>query len=258
MEKLSVIIITFNEEKNIAATLDAAWKVADEILVADSGSTDLTKNICIQKKATFFFQSWLGYGGQRNAAVAKAANEYILVVDADEVLDDIAVEAILALKSTGFTEKIYALQRRNSYYGKFIRYGMESADIKARLYHRDSAYWSDKLVHEDLEYASTLQAYKLPGYLMHYTYRTIAEHVQKTDKYTSLAASDYFRRGKSKPGFIKLMLSPAFTFINAFIFKVGFLDGWHGWILAKMHAHAVFLKYAKLRMLYFQEKQKPL
>ena len=111
-------------------------------------------------------------------------------------------------------------------------------------------------MHEDLEYPATIQAYKLPGYLLHYTYRSVSEHVQKTDKYTSLAASDYFRRGKSNPGIIKLVLSPAFTFVNAWIFKVGFLDGWHGLILAKMHAHAVFLKYAKLRMLYFQEKQK--
>lgn len=255
MDKLSTIIITYNEEQNIAATLDAAWKVSDEIIVMDSGSEDKTKDICIEKGVTFFTQKWLGFGEQRNLAAAKVKNPYILVLDADEVLSRELMESILLLKKNGFTEKVYSLKRLNFYYGKFIHYGMENPDVKPRLYHKDFATWNNKLVHEGLEFGH-LKATKLRGYLFHYTYRTISEHLIKADKYTSLAAEGYFNSGKKKPGFVKLFLSPAFTFIKAFIFKRGFLDGWHGWILAKMHANGVLIKYAKLRMMYQQKPVK--
>lgn len=255
MESISVIIITFNEEKNIGPTLDVAWQVADEIIVADSGSTDRTKEICLKKNVHFLVQSWLGFGEQRNAAVNKAVHDHILVLDADEVLDGELIKSIRELKQKGFSEKIYSLQRRNSYYGKFTLHGMESSDIKPRLYHKDFAKWNNKLVHEDLEYPVNYKAFKLKGYLLHYTYRNISEHIAKTDKYTSLAAQEYYVQGKKEPGFVKLVLSPAFTFANAYIIRGGFLDGWHGWILAKLHANAVLQKYAKLKMIYYQKRK---
>jgi glycosyltransferase involved in cell wall biosynthesis len=253
MEKLSAIIITFNEEQNIAATLDAAWKVADEIIVVDSGSTDKTKDICIEKGATFITQKWLGFGRQRNFAVTQAANDYILVLDADEVLDDRLIKSILQIKKEGYTEQIYLLRRLNFYYGKCIRYGMENPDIKARLYDKSFAKWNDKLVHEDLEYRATLKAVKLKGYLLHYTNKTISEHIIKADRYSNLASLDYFERRKRNPGIIKLVINPAFTFIKAYFLKAGFLDGWYGLILAKLHAGISFQKYAKLKILYYQD-----
>ncbi len=254
MENISVIIITFNEERNIAATLDAASKVATEIIVADSGSTDKTKEICLEKNIQFFYQPWLGYGEQRNAAVSKATNDYILVLDADEVLDDVLIDCIRKLQQNGFAEKIYSLHRRNFYFGKFMLHGMERADIKPRLYHKNFAKWNNKLVHEALEYVAGLKVTKLKGYLLHYTYRAISEYTAKTDKYTSLGAQEYYLQGKSEPGFLKLVLSPAFTFMNAYFIKAGFLDGWHGWILAKLQANAVLQKYAKLKMIYKQKR----
>jgi glycosyltransferase involved in cell wall biosynthesis len=250
MEKLTTIIITFNEERNIGGTIDAALKVSDEIIVMDSGSTDGTKDICLQKAVSFFQQEWPGYGAQRNHAVSEANNKYILVLDADEVLSESLISSILLLKQEGFKKKVYRLKRLNYYYGKFIRHGMENPDLKARLYHKDFASWDSKPVHEDLQFSADIKPKTLDGFLCHYTYRTISEHVLKADKYTSLAARDLFDRGKKRPGFIKLIGSPAFTFFNAFILKAGFLDGWHGWILAKMHANGALLKYAKLRMIY--------
>ena len=255
MEKISVIIITFNEAHNIGATLDAAGRVADEIIIADSGSTDGTMEICLSKGVTFIYQQWLGFGAQRNFAVNKASHSYILVLDADEVMDDELISNVLRLKDSGFEEKIYAVQRRNFYYGRSILHGMEQADIKPRLYHKDFAKWNNKLVHEALEFSSELKACRLKGYLLHYTYRDISAHIIKTDKYTTLSAQEYFNKGKSEPGFVKLVLSPAFTFINAYFIKAGFLDGWHGWILAKMHANAVLQKYAKLKLLYRENKK---
>jgi len=250
MDKISTIIITYNEEHNIADALDAALKVADEIIVVDSGSTDRTKEICLEKGVTFITQEWLGFGKQRNFAASLAVNDYILALDADEVLDDILIESINKVKREGFTEQIYLLNRLNFYYVKFVRHGMENMDLKARLYHKSFAKWNNKSVHEDLEYSNIFKTILLKGHLLHYAYEDISAHILKADKYTTLAAQDYFEKGRRKPGFVKLFLSPLFTFIKAFILKGGFLDGWHGFILAKFHANGALLKYAKLRMMY--------
>ena len=131
---------------------------------------------------------------------------------------------------------------------------MENPDIKARLYHRSFAKWNDKLVHEDLEFRSYLKTVRLKGYLLHYTYKSVSEHFIKMDRYSSLSAEEYFRTGKKNPGFAKLMLSPAFTFIKAFILRRGFRDGWRGWLLAILHANTTLQKYAKLKMIYLHEK----
>ncbi|MDO9376417.1 MAG: glycosyltransferase family 2 protein [Ferruginibacter sp.] len=257
MEKISVIIITKNEERNIAATLDAAWKVADEIIVADSGSVDQTEAICLAKNVQFIKQPWLGFGAQRNAAVLKAANDHILVLDADEVLDNLAIESLLALKATGFQAKVFALKRVNFYFGKFMKHGLEAPELKARLYHRDAARWDDKLVHESLSFDTKLEVGRIDGLLLHYTYRTLEEYLLKSDQYSTLSAQTYFKAGKQDPGIVKLALSPCFTFINAYFLKAGFLDGWHGWIMAKMQASYVLQKYAKLKLLYAAAKERP-
>jgi glycosyltransferase involved in cell wall biosynthesis len=255
MEQLSVIIITFNEEDNVSNTIDAAWKVADEIIIVDSGSTDRTEEICKIKGTMFIHQSWLGYGAQRNFAVGKSNANYILVLDADEIMDDELIKNIVELKETGFSEKIYSLRRRNSYYGKFIRHGVDKLEVKPRLYHKDFAKWDNKLVHENLQFSAGVQVGMLKGYLLHYTYKNISEHIAKMNRYSTLSAQEYYTNNKPEPGFIKLVLSPAFTFINAYIFKGGFLDGWHGWLLAKFQAKGVLLKYAKLKMLYRDNKK---
>ena len=132
---------------------------------------------------------------------------------------------------------------------------MEGAEIKPRLYDKQIAKWNNKLVHEELEFAANIKVIKLNGYLLHYTYRTMAEYMIKADKYTSLSAAQYYQQGKPSPGIIKLVVSPAFTFVNAFIIKAGFLDGWHGFILAKLQAHYVLCKYAKLKMIYYEKRK---
>jgi glycosyltransferase involved in cell wall biosynthesis len=255
MEKISVVIITFNEEANIGRTIDAAWKVADEIIIADSGSTDNTREVSITKGATFIHQPWLGFGAQRNFAVSKSAFSFILVLDADEVLDEDLIHSIHLVKEQGLPEKVYALQRRNSYYGRFIRHGIDKLEIKPRLYHKHFAKWDNKLVHENLEIATGVKAAMLKGYLLHYTYKSISDHMLKMNMYTSLSAQEYYNNGRQEPGFIKLVLSPAFTFFNAYIIKGGFLDGWHGLLLARFRANGVFQKYAKLKMIYDEKRR---
>jgi glycosyltransferase involved in cell wall biosynthesis len=256
MDKLSTIIITYNEEQKIAATIDAAWKVSDEIIVVDSGSTDRTKEICIEKGVTFITQEWLGFGKQRNLAVTKASNDYILALDADEVLDERLIGSIIQVKKRGFSQQLYSFKRLNSYYGKFIKHGMGNPDIKLRLYHKSFAKWNNKLVHEDLEFRSSLKIIQLKGYLLHYTTGSISDHIIKANRYNDLGALQYFNQGKKASGITKLILNPTFIFIKSYFFKAGFLDGWHGFILAKLHAGIAFQKYAKLKILYYEAKIK--
>jgi glycosyltransferase involved in cell wall biosynthesis len=255
MQKISAVIISFNEEKRIATCLASLQGVADEVLVMDAFSTDNTVGICRQFGAKVYQQAWAGFGKQKNDAVAKASYDMILSLDADEVITDELARSIIHLKKQACINNLYRVKRLNNYYGKFIRHGMENPDIKPRLYNRRFAKWNQSLVHEALEYEGNA-APLLSGWLHHFTYNSIAEHQQKADKYTSLAAEDYFKKGKPVPGFIKLVASPAFTFCKAYLLRAGFLDGWHGWIVAKMHANGVLLKYSKLKMMYYNQKNK--
>ncbi len=250
MKSLTVIIITFNEERHIAATLRAAAAVADEIIVVDSGSTDATKTICEQQGVRFLERSWTGYGDQRNFAVSHAGHDFILALDADEVLGEELIQTILREKQAGFAAGIYQLDRLNNYYGKFLRHGIGYPDHITRLYNKHTAKWNNRNVHESLEYQTGIKPQLLKGKLLHYTTDNISDHIVKSDKYSTLSAQHYFEKGKPEPGFLKLVLSPAFRFFKGYILKAGFLDGWHGYILAKMHAKVVFDKYAKLKMLY--------
>jgi glycosyltransferase involved in cell wall biosynthesis len=247
---ISVIIITFNEEKYIGQTIAAAAKIADEIIVADSGSTDQTRAICEAAGVRFLERSWTGYGDQRNHAASLATHDIILALDADEVLSEALIEAILAEKQKNFPSIVYTLDRLNNYYGKFVYHGIGYPDHITRLYDKHKAQWNNRAVHETLEYGSTLKPALLKGKLLHYTTDSISDHIIKSDRYSSLSAQHYFEKGKREPGFIKLVISPAIRFFKGYILKAGFLDGWQGYILAKMHAKVVFDKYAKLKMLY--------
>ncbi len=254
MKSLTVILISLNEEKHIAKTLEAAKKVADEIIVADSGSTDGTRNICEQYAVHFLSRSWTGFGDQRNFAVSQASHDFILALDADEVLSDELISIIQEEKNKGFTADVFDLDRLNNYYGKFVQHGIGYPDHITRLYNKHKAQWNNRAVHEYLEYDRSIQPKLLKGKLLHYTTDSISDHIIKSDRYSSLSAQHYFEKGKPEPGFLKLVMSPAFRFFKSYILKMGFLDGWHGYILAKMHAKVVFDKYAKLKMLYRQKK----
>lgn len=250
MKPVTVIIISFNEERHIAATLQAAARVADEIIVVDSGSTDATKSICEQQGVRFLERAWTGYGDQRNFAVSNASHDMILALDADEVLSEELIQAMLAEKQAGFTAEVYNLDRLNNYYGKFVHHGIGYPDHITRAYNKHKARWNNRAVHEFLEYDAGIKPTLLKGKLLHYTTNSISDHIIKSDRYSSLSAQHYFEKEKAEPGFLKLVLSPAFRFFKGYILKAGFLDGWHGYILAKMHAKVVFDKYAKLKMLY--------
>jgi glycosyltransferase involved in cell wall biosynthesis len=244
MDRISAVVITKNEARNVERCLRSLAPVADEIVVVDDLSTDGTPALCEQLGARVVEQAWLGFGPQKNFANGLARHPWILSVDADEALDPALQRAVLAAKTAGLAGA-YEVCRLNWYYGRFIRHGLEYPDRKVRLFPKDRASWDDSLVHEGLRLPEALPVTRLGGHLLHYTYARLEEHVAKANRYTSLAAEEAARRGAS-PSLARMFGSPLAVLVKAYLLRRGFLDGLHGMVLAALHAHAAFLKHAKL------------
>lgn len=244
MDRISAVVITKNEARNVERCLASLAPVVDEILVVDDGSTDGTPALCERLGARVVQQAWLGFGPQKNLANRLAAHEWILSIDADEALDTALAAALARAKAEGL-RGVYEVSRLNWYYGKFIRHGLEHPDRKIRLFPRSGASWDASLVHEQLVLSAPSPVTRLDGHLLHYTYARLEDHVAKASRYTTLAAEDAFRRGK-RPSLAGLLLSPLAVFMKAYLLRLGFLDGLHGLVLAALHANATFVKKAKL------------
>ena len=190
MDKLSVVIITYNEERNIRPCLEAALKVADEVLVVDSFSTDCTLNICEELGVRFIQHEWKGYSEQKNFANAAASYDWILSVDADEVLDNTLQQAILEAKTKGFAGA-YQVNRLTFYCGHPIRHCGWYPDIKLRLWNRTQGEW-DGYIHEEVKLPAGTPIARLSGHLNHYSYHSISEHIRQADKFTDMTARAAF------------------------------------------------------------------
>lgn len=253
MIKLSVVIITFNEEKNIGRCLDSVIELADDIVVVDSYSTDKTEEICRSKGVRFFKHPFEGYIESKNYANTKAKHPYILSLDADEALSDELKRSIVAVKKSWNFDG-YSMNRLANYCGKWIRHGGWYPDRKLRLFDRRKGKWDGLLVHETYQLDEKTDLGFLKGDLLHYTYYSIDEHINQANHFSSLSAKEYYLQGK-KSGYLKVFLSPVIKFLRDYFFRLGFLDGYYGFVIAKINAHTTFLKYSKLRMLYLAEKK---
>ena len=251
MHKLSVVIITFNEAKNIARCLQAASRVADEMIVYDSFSTDDTCKIAEQLGAKVFQGKWQGYSASKNLANEKASHDWILSLDADEVLSNDLQQAILKLKSEGL--KTASFKRLTNYCGAWIKHGGWYPDIKLRLFNRQQMQWQG-LIHEELKAldGQIITPILLQGDCLHYSYDSIESHYKQTDKFSTLSAQSLFNKGV-KTTILKLYMAPIFKFIQMYFFKLGILDGYYGFIVCKISAQATFQKYAKLKLLNQQQ-----
>jgi glycosyltransferase involved in cell wall biosynthesis len=219
----------------------------------DSFSTDKTPDICKQFGAKFYQQPWAGYGQQKNDAAAKASNDYILSLDADECLSPTLQKTLIELKK-GNLDGVYRINRLNNFYGYNLRHGNAYPDAAGRLYNRRQVKWSLRKVHEVLDIPASVNVIPIKGDILHKSKDTIQDHIAGINKYSTLSAEVYFENNK-KGALVKLLFSPAFTFISAYIFKLGFLDGYAGFIMAKINAQEVFMKYSKLLIL--QQLNKP-
>ena len=252
MIKLSVVVITFNEEKNIERCLSSVKDVADDIVIVDSYSTDDTERICKTFNVRFFQQKFEGYIEQKNFANSHAKYDHILSLDADEALSSELVESIKLVKKSWKSDG-YTMNRLTNYCGKWIKYGGWYPDKKLRLFDRRKAKWTGQLIHEKIEFAEQIQMLHLKGDLLHFSYYSIAGHVSQANHFTDISAKELFLQG-GRTGCIKLIISPVVKFVKDYVFRFGFLDGYYGYVISRISAQATFLKYSKLKQLHLDEK----
>jgi glycosyltransferase involved in cell wall biosynthesis len=239
MTKITALIITLNEEKHIGACIDSLTGVADEIIVVDSFSTDGTKRIAQIKSARVIEKEFEGFGAQKNMGAENASNDYILSIDADEVLSKELSESILKLKQT-LSEGAYYVNRLNHIGDYPIKTSGWYPDIRTRLYDRRRADWDSKIVHEELIVKDSIVF--LQGDLLHYSYTDYADMKKRTTRYAKLGAEMY--KGKSKLTVIfKLLINPVLKFIKTYFLQLGFTDGYAGWMISRYKARETFLKY---------------
>ena len=247
MEKITAVIITYNEEKNIQKCLDSLKDVADEIVVVDSFSEDKTKEICLKNNVSFYQNIFAGYSEQKNYANSLAKNEYIFSIDADEELSPELKESILLEKEKGFPEKVYEINRLVFYCGKKIQHTDWYPDIKLRLWKKELGEW-EGLLHENVILKNKIKAKLLKGRLYHYTFHTISQHLAQIDKFTEIGAQDAFLK-KKRVNIFMIYIKSEWKFISSYFFRLGFIDGYYGYVICRLSAQATFIKYIKLREL---------
>ena len=278
---LSVVIITFNEETNIARTLQSVQPlVADgngEIIVVDSGSGDRTVEIARSLGAKVFIEEWKGYAAQKNSAIDKATGEWVLSLDADEELDSElqhalkdTLEGLAGISDLGDRTNTHPLTladatadlayrvggtllpdfagvwmpRKNKFLGRWIKHGGFWPDPKLRFFRRTAGRFEDRTVHEDLRVKGTTGRIRY-GALLHHSYPTLSDYIDHMNRYSSLGAEMIVAKGLVRFSFINIVLRPLFTFIYNYFLRLGFLDGREGLLLHLYHAVYVSWKYAK-------------
>ncbi len=251
MNKISAVVITYNEEKNIERCLNSLLQVADEILVLDSYSTDQTEAICKKLNVAFYQRKFDGYGTQKSAAVALAKHDFILSLDADECLDDKLIHEIANAKLSNL-KNLYKLNRITWLVSDWVRHSGWYPDCKIRLWHRDHAEWTKSDLHEVVSpIIKTETIETLDGNILHYSFMSHEDHLSQIENFSNLAAKQYYNQGK-KPNFIDLWIKPMYKFLNIYILKAGFLDGHLGWLISTRSAKGVKRKYEILNQLWKQ------
>jgi glycosyltransferase involved in cell wall biosynthesis len=241
--KITAIVITLNEEANIARALRSlAW--ADEIIVVDSESRDRTVEISRRYTERVIIRQWPGYSAQKNFAAAEAGHDWIFSLDADEEVSADLRRELESLKRVAEPAAAgFEMPRLTFYLGRWIRHSGWYPDYKLRLYDRRRARWVGDYVHEGLAVDGAVT--RLTGNLLHFTVSDASEHHLRIDRYTTLAADQARAQGK-RASIASIIFAPALTFIRSYLFKLGFLDGLQGYFIARFAAHYAFLKNLKL------------
>jgi glycosyltransferase involved in cell wall biosynthesis len=188
--KLSVAIITLNEERNLKITLPTIKNLADEIIIVDSGSIDGTQMVAEDFGAKFIFNRWEGYGNQKNFAVNCCKNEWILLVDADEPISAELFFKINEVINSGSKEKVFAIHRRGFCFGKELKYGMFFRDYQVRLFRKGSGFFNDNAVHEQFITENKINKFAKKYFILHHSYDTMEDYLERFNKYTTQGAID--------------------------------------------------------------------
>jgi glycosyltransferase involved in cell wall biosynthesis len=240
---LSACIITFNEADRIDRCVRAV-AFCDEVIVVDSHSTDATRDIARAAGARVIERDWPGYRSQKQFATDSAQHDWVLCVDADEVVTAELQQEIQALQAGGFGGvQGYSVARLTDYFGAFLKHGNAWPDSKIRLYHRGFARWVGYEVHEKIAVTGSAGSLRAP--LEHYAYRDLNDHLRRVDRYAQLMAEEMHRSGR-RCGVLAIILRPCWRFLRGMLIKRGLLDGWRGWLFHFVEAGYVHRKYLRL------------
>ncbi len=242
--KLSVVIITLNEEDRLENALKSCVDIADEIVLVDSYSTDNTIRIAEKYGAVIFKNKFMDYGSQKNFAMEKASYPWILNLDADERVSDRLKQEILELKRIEETQipvDGFLIKRKTSYLGKWIVHSGWYPDRKLRLFRKSKSRWRGR-IHEGLILDGPTA--KIEGDILHFTYRDMDDHIQRINRYSRMQGEDIAAK-KKKALYLRALLLPPVTFLRFYVWKMGILDGFPGLVIALVSSWGTALKYLK-------------
>lgn len=245
--KISIVIITFNEENNIERCLKSVQEIADEVIIVDSYSTDKTKDIISKYNVKFFEQKFLGHIEQKNFAMEKSSFNYVLSLDADESLDNDLIEEIKKIKQNCLFDA-YSFNRLTNYCGKWIKHSGWYPDKKLRLWNKNKGKWGGVNPHDQVIMNNNSTIKHINKNILHYSFYTIEQHIEQINKFSKIKAEALFKKGK-KSNFVKIIFKPIFYFFKSYIIKLGFLDGFYGLVVCVNSTHAKFLIQVKLYQL---------
>ncbi|MEO6549481.1 MAG: glycosyltransferase family 2 protein [Ferruginibacter sp.] len=243
---VSAVIITYNEEKNIHRTLSKlSW--CDEIIIVDSFSTDATLAICSEFGCRIFSKDFNGYGPQKQFAVAQATNDWILCIDADEVLDDSLISEIQEELMNDTTYSGYSIRMNLVFLNKVFVHGKESVRYYLRLFNKNLGGLSNNKVHESI--CVTGPTKKLQHPIKHYSYSSVHQCLEKVNRYSTLSAEMAFGKGKNK-SMLAILLGFPFNFFKYYFIELNCLNGRNGFYWAIFSSYYHFAKYVKLNELH--------
>jgi glycosyltransferase involved in cell wall biosynthesis len=243
-EKLTVLIPCKNEEKNLRPCIESVKPMADELLVADSGSTDRTKEIARELGARVIEREYVNSADFKNWAIPQAEHKWVLIVDADERVTPELADEIRSVLSGTPAYDAYRIYRRSFFLGHPVTRCGWNKDSVIRLFRRDVCRYEEKHVHAGLV-VSTGRVGRFKGKLEHYTFWSFDQYFEKFGRYTTWGAEDLREKGR-RAGFGSLSFRPAWRFLQHYVFQLGFLEGKKGFIVSALGAFSVFTKYAKL------------
>jgi (heptosyl)LPS beta-1,4-glucosyltransferase len=247
MPALSIVYITLNADQYLAESLSVSLQLSNNILIVDSGSQDRTLSIAREYGVKIVHQDWLGFSAQKQLAINAAQHDWVLFLDADEILTTNAVQEISQALSKNDLPSAFSLPRKNYFQGKWIQHGSWWPDRVVRLINRQQGQMKPVQVHECWQTVG--KVYTLQSAIRHYSYGNYSELLQKADSYSSLAAQEKFAQGLACSKWSPLGHAIA-AFMRLFVLKRGFLDGIEGAAIAYTTALASFMKYAKLQELH--------
>lgn len=250
-EKISALLISYNEEKNILRFLEEA-AYADEIIIVDSYSTDKTEFFAKQNsKVKFVKRKFDNFANQRNYALSLAENEWVTFFDADEVVSDKLSKEILFTINNNPKCNAYYVYRKFFFKKKYVRFTGMQNDKTVRLFKKSGTqYRTDLLVHEQLEFKGEIGILK--NKVDHYTFDSEEEYQEKLNKYSKLRAEELYLK-KMKPTIVHYYLKPAYKFFHHYFIRLGFLDGEKGFTISKIHSKSIINRYKYLDDMYAAE-----